>query len=203
MVDTNDIGIKHIATFLKSLTKLISSQISKAVLDIHKHEAISKELIRLERSLDQYVTRKADLFYIGLMGHFSTGKSTTINSLLTLAESQHARETGVNPTDRHVTLITHPKNTASLIALNRESRVPIRTYPIEHELLETVVLADTPGAGDPSLMSDLMRDFLPVCDLILYFFSAASPLDTADMPVLEQMHQHLPFLPKQFVVTRA
>ena len=203
MAHSQDIGMSEVSKFLNALTNLIGTSPASHVLEVDRHDALANELIRLERSLDQYMTREHDLFYVGLMGHFSTGKSSTINSLLALAGTQHAREIGVNPTDRHVTLITHPRNTKSLIALNRESSVPIRTYPIESELLHTMVLADTPGAGDPALISDLMRDFLPVCDLILYFFSAASPLDSADMPVLEQMHERLPFLPKRFVVTRA
>jgi hypothetical protein len=74
---------------------------------------------------------------------------------------------------------------------------------VNHDLLRNLILVDTPGAGDPVLVQELVRDFLPICDLILYFLSATSPLNTADLPVLLEKHSHLPFIPMTFVVTRA
>jgi hypothetical protein len=44
---------------------------------------------------------------------------------------------------------------------------------------------------------------LPICDLIVYFFSAAVPLDSADIPLLQEQATELPFIPIHFVVTRA
>lgn len=44
---------------------------------------------------------------------------------------------------------------------------------------------------------------MPICDVILFFLSAASPLDKDDMPLLEELHKRLPFVPIHFVVTRA
>jgi hypothetical protein len=34
-----------------------------------------------------------------------------------------------------------------------------------------------PGTGDPELLQEIARDFLPICDGILFLFSSASLLD--------------------------
>src|ERR1043165_1330497 len=49
----------------------------------------------------------------------------------------------------------------------------------------------------------MARDFLPICDLVLFFFPATSPLDNTDMPLLSELHRRLPFIPMLFVITRA
>ena len=50
--------------------------------------------------MDRSNEREKNLVYIGLMGHFSTGKSSTINSLLDLEEnSNKSRRVGQNPVD--------------------------------------------------------------------------------------------------------
>jgi predicted GTPase len=90
-----------------------------------------------------------------------------------------------------------------LIGVIREGHVTIRSQSIENPLLENIVLADTPGTGDPHLIAEIARDFLPICDVILFLFSAASPLDQTDMPLLMQLRTRLPFIPLRFVVTRA
>src|SRR5207249_69799 len=65
-----------------------------------------------------------------------------------------------------------------------------------------LVIADTPGSGDPQVVNEMIQDFLPICDYILYFISAANPVDQADLPLLQQKTQKLPFIPTLFVITR-
>jgi len=84
-----------------------------------------------------------------------------------------------------------------------QGSVPTRVQTIDNEFLKQIVLVDTPGTGDPHLLEEMARDFLPVCDLVLFFLSAASPLDTTDVPLLSELHRRLPFIPKMFVITRA
>ena len=159
------------------------------------------ELRRLERSLNQYQSRTGQqLTYVGLSGHFSAGKSSTINALLA---GTGERATGQHPTDRAVTLITHPQNAQDLIGMHRGGEVEVGASLQEHDLLRDVVLVDTPGSGDPLIVEEMVRDFLPICDNLVYVFSAAVPLDTTDLPILQKAHRELPFIPMQFVVTRA
>ena len=81
--------------------------------------------------------------------------------------------------------------------------VAIRSDFVENDLLRTIVLADTPGTGDPILAHEIAQDFLPICDLIIYFFSAAVPFDSADIPLLTEKSSQLSFIPIRFVITRA
>ena len=69
--------------------------------------------------------------------------------------------------------------------------------------LDKVVIADTPGSGDTQFVEEVARDFLPICDVILFFFSATSPLDKTDLPLLTEIHKRLRFIPIRFIVTRA
>jgi predicted GTPase len=201
-----DVQCKKIADGLCSLREVTEQQLARKVLELETNLDSGRkleQLIRLERSLLQYLERKGDLLYVGLMGHFSSGKSSTVNSLLNLWQSKQVRNVDLNPTDKAITLITDPRNSASLIGLKSEGAIPVRADFIESEFLSNVVLVDTPGSGDPLLVSEMVRDFLPVCDIILYFFSAATPLTDADTPLLVAKTRELKFIPMKFVVTRA
>jgi len=81
--------------------------------------------------------------------------------------------------------------------------LPITMEAIDHDLLNHLVLVDTPGTGDPLLLREMARDFLPICDLVLFFFPATSPLDATDLPLLKELQQRLPFIPLKFIITRA
>ena len=200
-----DVQCNKIATGIATLREVMNQPLAWKVLELDTNLDSGRnydELLRLEKSLIQYLERKGDLLYVGLTGHFSSGKSSTINSLLNIWGSKNAREVNLNPTDKAITLITHPKNSKSLIGLKREGLIPVRTDFIEHDLLMNIVLADTPGSGDPLLVNEMVRDFLPVCDILLYFLSAASPFTSADMPLLKAKTKELKFIPIKFVITR-
>jgi len=136
-------------------------------------------------------------------GNSSQGKSSTINSLLQLWNSKYQRLVDLNPTDKVITLITHEQNANSLHGVLGQGSVPTRVQTVDSELLDQIVLVDTPGTGDPHLLEEMARDFLPVCDLVLFFLSAANPLDATDIPLLSELHRRLPFIPLLFVITRA
>jgi predicted GTPase len=200
-----DIQAQSISAGLTKLQKLLEKPVAICALELGKNAAAAKEydvLRRLHKSLLQYLERNGTLFYASVLGHFSAGKSSTINSLLDTWNSKHERLTDLNPTDTTITLITQEKNASSLAGVIKEGHVTIRLEPVDIPFLEEIVLVDTPGTGDPQFIEEVARDFLPICDLILFVFSAASPLDKSDLPLLLELHQRLPFVPIHFVVTR-
>jgi predicted GTPase len=191
---------------LSELIDLLETPIAKSSLELGKNAEAAEKLSilkRLSRSLLQYLERDDALFYVGLIGHFSAGKTSTINSLLNVWNTAGERKTDFHPTDKTITLITREKNTESLIGMSKEGQVPIRLQKVESQVLDNVVLVDTPGTGDPELFQEIARDFLPICDVILFVFSAAAPLDANDVPLLKELHSRLQFIPIHFVVTRA
>jgi predicted GTPase len=204
-----DVQAQAILKGLQALGNLLDEPLTRDALDLAEKTGRARTYAqynlfqRLKRSLSQYLQRDGDLFYVGLLGHFSAGKTSTINSVLGLWKTGDERATDVNPTDTTITLITSEENVKSLLGVIREGHVTIRYQGIDNPLLSNVVLADTPGTGDPHLVEEIARDFLPICDVILFFFSAASPLDQSDTPVLMELHKRLPFIPLRFIVTRA
>lgn len=190
-----------------NLQSIIKAPLARKVLEIDlTAESSNNEnlLNRLIRSLNQYVNKKKNIIYVGLVGHYSSGKSSTLNSLLELKGSNNERATGLNPTDKAITLITHPKNSNSLVLMSREGiNVPVRSIFIEHEMLKEIVISDTPGSGDPHIVNEMIQDFLPICDFIFYFISSTNPIDQADLPLLEQKSKKLPFIPVKYIITRA
>jgi predicted GTPase len=109
----------------------------------------------------------------------------------------------LNPTDKFITLLTQQKNAGLLLRVVSQGSIPIEIKSVESEMVANIVLADTPGTGDPHLVEAMARDFLPLCDLVLFFLSAANPFDTTDIPLLEELFGRLPFIPLMFVITRA
>jgi predicted GTPase len=201
-----DLQANAISQGLSKLQNLLEKPVATSALELSKNAAAAREfevLSRLHKSLLQYIQRNGSLFYIGILGHFSAGKSSTINSLLQSWGTKNERKVDLNPTDTAITLITQEKNGSSLLGVIREGHVTIRLEPVESLLLDEIVLVDTPGTGDPQFIQEMARDFLPICDLILFVFSAASPFDKSDVPLLVELHSRLPFIPIHFVVTRA
>ena len=201
-----DFQTTAISAGLKKLQTLLENPVAMSALDLDRNAKAAAQysiLKRLSKSLLQYIERDGALFYVGLIGHFSAGKTSSINSLLNIWRTEFERKTDFHPTDKTITLITQEKNAESLLGVIREGHVPIRLEKIESPILNQIVLVDTPGTGDPEFFEEVARDFLPICDVILFLFSAASPLDASDVPLLKELHSRLPFIPLHFVVTRA
>lgn len=202
---SGDVYAEAILAGLQALVTLLETPVARDALELTKTFETTTNydtLGRLKRSLTQYLRRQGDLYYVGLLGHFNAGKSSTINSVLELWGGPDERETGLNPTDTTITLITCKENVPSLLGVVHEGRVTIRYTGVDSPILTNAVIADTPGTGDPNLQEEIARDFLPICDVVFFLFSAASPLDTTDMPLLIELHRRLKFMPVKFVVTR-
>jgi hypothetical protein len=205
-MSTLDVQCQSIFDGLVALEKAIDQPLAEKALDVKNTESTSRNkklLSKLRKALLQYVDRQGDLVYVATVGHFSAGKSSTLNSLLDLWDSKQERPTDLHPTDKEMTMIAHEKNASSLLSSANQGSIPVRFQTLQNSLLERIVLVDTPGTGDPQIMEEMARDLLPLCDLVLFVFSAASPLDITDRPILADLHKHLPFIPILFVITRA
>jgi predicted GTPase len=203
----SDIQIQTILKKAITLRDNLQDKLTRKVLEVDVSAESSKYetlLSRTIRSLEQYVNKEKSLTYIGFVGHYSSGKSSTLNNIFEFYGTNNERSTGLNPTDKAITLITHPSNSKSLVLMSREgSNVPVRTLFINHPLLKNVVISDTPGSGDPHIVNEMIQDFLPICDSIFYFISATNPIDQADLPLLIQKSEKLPFIPIRYVITRS
>jgi hypothetical protein len=200
-----DLQLQLISRGLEAVSDLAEDSVAQEALDLKHSVEVSHALEvihRLRHSLRQYAERGSDLYYIGCTGHFSSGKSSTINSLLSLWNTSHERRADLSPTDTSITLLTHSRNESSLLGVVHEGRIPIRTRFLDVELLSNLVIADTPGTGDPLDVQEMARQFLPLCDLILFFFSATSAFDLTDLPLLTELQASLKFIPIKFVITR-
>src|SRR5690242_15341792 len=116
-----DIQCEAILGGLRRLEGIVSQPLASKALDLPDNALTVRNrdhLIRLRKSLEQYVERQGDLTYIGLVGHFSAGKSSLINSLLGTWASQNERRTGLHPTDTVITLLTHHTNAGSLLGVS-------------------------------------------------------------------------------------
>ncbi len=201
-----DAQSQNISRAIKELLTLLKGELIERILQI-KDNVNSKEnfnlLKRLERSIDQFIKRDKNLYYIGFLGHYSSGKSSTINSLLKLRGSREERNENINPTDDQITLITNSSNNDQVVKQIRTGKVPIVTVPIDNnEFLKDKVIMDTPGSGDPSLIEEIVRDSLPLCDLIVYCISAANPIDSSDIPLLTEKERNLQNIPTLYLITR-
>ena len=105
-----DIHIRTILRHLNELEELIADEFVSESLELdddYNTTQAYNNLQRIKRSLTQYAERKGELFYVGFLGHFSSGKSSTINSLLDLWGSNQVRDTSQNPTDQMLTKVLH------------------------------------------------------------------------------------------------
>ncbi len=160
--DDRDAQCLAILNGITELVDALSEPMARQAVDLDRSNVSRRYdlLLRLKDSLAQYAARSVDLFYVGLLGHFSAGKSSTINSLLNLWGQSEQRPVDLHPTDKQVTLIAHPAKSAALLGIVQEGRrVVIRSQMVENDFLTHIVLADTPGTGDPLLMEEIATDF--------------------------------------------
>jgi hypothetical protein len=77
------------------------------------------------------------------------------------------------------------------------------TFVHDADALSAVILVDTPGGGDPKIRTDIVHNFLPICDTIIYCFNSTNPLNVNDVPILQEMNQILRHTDFFYVYTRA
>src|SRR5688572_10187325 len=97
-----DLQCEAILKGLRELETVLANPLAKEVLDLEHNTDAAQQgifLVRIRKSLEQYLDRSRSLFYVGMIGHFSSGKSSSINSLLSLWQTKDERPTTLNPTD--------------------------------------------------------------------------------------------------------
>ncbi|WP_353099672.1 GTP-binding protein [Myroides odoratus] len=196
-------------TLLEGLKKMkdeFQNELVENILEIsYNSRSIENlnQLKRIERAAEQYQKRTNNIFYIGFLGHFSSGKSSTINTLLKLQGTINEKKSDHNPTDDQITLITSTKNNEDVIKLTRSGQVPVIVSLVDsNSSLDDKVIMDTPGSGDPETFEEIVRDSLPLCDLIIYCMAATHPLTNSDIPLLKEKEKHLTNIPTIYLITR-
>ena len=171
-----------------------------------RDQKLFAKIKRLQISLENFDAADQGIGLIALIGHFSAGKSSTINAVLNIWGTPWERKTGRDPTDRKISVICLPENREQFRSLEILPGGDFTVEPIQHDLLRSVCLVDTPGVADPELQAtdesldkpifdeETVRDFLPACDHVIYVFNGTNPFDTADIPALRMLADHLPFL---------
>ncbi|KAA6351606.1 hypothetical protein EZS27_000997 [termite gut metagenome] len=192
---------------LKSILDFLNNDLQNKVLEIDtniRSRNYYEELKRISNSLEQYIKKDIGLFYVGFLGSYSSGKTSTINSLLEIWETDKARKVSNNPTDDCITLITNQSNVQNVFTFAKEGAISIRTATnFDISFLNNIVLMDTPGSGDPNIIESIVRDSLPLCDLIVYTLNATAPFTDIDKPFLVAQQSKLKNIPILFILTRA
>ena len=161
------------------------------------------ELRAIRRRLEQFASASRSLTYVGFLGHYSAGKSSTINSIFELTAEGERRQTDFHPTDVAITYCTHTDNRQYVLGAYRRGEIQVGSYFVDHELLKDFVVIDTPGAGDTDIETEMVRDFVPIFDHIVYVVNAAIPIDRSELNMLHLIADQLNFIPFTIVVTRS
>ena len=131
---------------------------------------------------------------MGFLGSYSSGKTSTINSLLSLWNTDKERNVSNNPTDDCITLITNQLNVNSVFNFSKESYINQNKHKFRYSFLENTVLMDT-LIGDPNIIEAIVRDSLPLCDLIVYTLNSTAPFTDIDRPFLIAQQTKLKNIP--------
>lgn len=129
-----------------------------------------RRLADLARTLDE-------LFLLVVAGEFNAGKSTVVNALF----GRRVMEEGPVPTTDKITVLRH----GDAEATHRRGEF-ITERHLEHPLLESLALVDTPGTN--SIVKEhqaLTEDFIPRADLVLFVTSYDRPLSESERQFLE------------------
>ena len=123
------------------------------------------QLEKVVCSIDDLRSHKQGLAFVGMLGHFTAGKSTMINAIV---GDSGQRKADRNPTDKTITLICHPRNIAELRdnSFTSIDGISIDAGP-SIALLEDIVLVDTPGLGNEAAEHDMAERFLHLCHVII------------------------------------
>lgn len=123
------------------------------------------------------------LFLLVIVGEYNSGKSTCINALL----GRHVMEEGVIPTTAEVTVLRYAHDPSSAPP-PPSSHEGVLVVSQNVELLKTVSLVDSPGTNAIDRRHEaLTKEYLPLCDLVLFVTSADRPFSESERQFLSSI----------------
>lgn len=155
--------------------------------------------------LSDFIKIQNDLIFIGFLGHFSSGKSSLINSLLIHcgADKNNCRPTGENPTDKDITLIatTYEDHEKIKGLSNLYSWIEPVLWIVPDNFFKGKIIIDTPGLGNYE--NEKVRNFFYICDLIALVVNSRSPFGSTkeNFSFLKVKFEELSHIPSFFVFT--
>lgn len=191
----------------ENFINLFKDKFIEDVTEIKTDEPMKKEyekLIRLYEDFKFFKDKNEDKVHVILLGNFSSGKSSTINSLLNL-DSNDGQQTTKQVTDTDITMLVHPENKSPFGLRTNYGSFTIKKKYISHPFLENIILVDTPGSGDLNavLINRHLDEFIIQSDILLYLFNSHISLTSDDKPVLLAKQKYLSAIEMKFVITNA
>ncbi|MCY4284694.1 MAG: 50S ribosome-binding GTPase [Thiotrichales bacterium] len=166
-------------------------------------------LQNIAKSIPDLIHQSDSIALVGFLGHFSSGKSSLINALLDITDSENAsykREVGRHPTDTGITLITHQDH-ENLVKNSRYTtidKIDVVCGP-NSDFLRHATLVDTPGLGNEDAEHDIVTRFLHLCHVLVITIDGRRPFadKNKDFELLDIAFNKLADIPKILVVTSA
>ena len=166
-------------------------------------------LRNIAKSIPDLLNQSDSIALVGFLGHFSSGKSSLINALLGISNSDnpgYKREVGLHPTDTGITLITHQDH-AQLV--KKSGYTAIDNVEVVHgpalDFLEHATLVDTPGLGNEAAEHEAVARFLHLCHVLVITIDGRRPFadKDKDFELLDTAFNQLAGVPKILVITSA
>ena len=167
------------------------------------------QLRNITKSIPDLLGQHDSVALVGLLGHFSSGKSSLINALLEIPDTQnpgYKRDVGVHPTDTGITLITHQDHAQ---VVRKSAYTAIDAVEVVHgpalDFLEHIVLVDTPGLGNEAAEHETVTRFLHLCHVLVITIDGRRPFadKDKDFELLDTAFNKLGGVPKILVITSA
>jgi hypothetical protein len=167
-----------------------------------ENSEVLNDLNRLLYSLEIFKKREAGLYSILFLGFFSAGKSSTINSILDLWQSEKKRPIGNTSTDTDVTILSHIDSAIRNHYQTKHTGISVVVNSIDHDLLKEAVVIDTPGSGEFANDVENLKEYMFWSDLIIFCSNSNSTLGLNDIEVLKAKEEFLPSIPLIFGFTK-
>ena len=148
-------------------------------------KSIEEVMPRDVELLREEITRLGDGFFLLVVaGEYNSGKSSLINALA----GRKVLDEGPTPTTAQVTKLKYSENSFEG-QTNGDNGVLVLGEPISI-LSNRLQIVDTPGTNAIDRAHEsLTRDYIPLCDLVLFVTSADRPFSESERLFLESIRQ--------------